>query len=113
MQTPFVEENCTIEHEGKKFEAGGSWICDCSDGHRRGVVYAKPNKGSEGGYSIGTVTTWHGEFIAIARFGKVYQGAFCKMRTVRFEIGGVKYSGRYCPDWADAVRVRSTKKVAP
>jgi hypothetical protein len=33
------------------------------------------------------------------------------MRTVRFTADGVDYVGRYGCDWAQAVRVRSTRKV--
>lgn len=101
----FVESDCTIEHEGQKFESGGAWLCHCSDGIMRGVVYAKPVKGS---YS-GTVTDWHGNHIANARFGPVYRGAFCNMRAVSFVLDGKRFYGRYCPDWAEAVRVRSSR----
>jgi len=99
----FCEKDCVIAHEGRTFEAGGAWLCDCADGYRRGVVYAKPDKSC--------VTTWHGELIAMATFGPVYRGTFCRMRSVLFEVDGVRYAGRWCPDWADAVRVRSTRKV--
>jgi hypothetical protein len=100
----FVEENCTITHEGKEFISGGAWIADCTDGYRRGVVYASPTKKC--------VTDWHGNKIADAVFGPIYQGNYCKMQSVSFIVDGVKFSGRYCPDWACAVRVRSTKRVS-
>ena len=110
----FVEESCTISHEGRTFEAGGAWLCDCTDGYRRGVVYAKvTNESPSGvGYSWGVVTDWHGNQIAKAEFKPTYQGNFCRMRSLSFVVDGVKFSGRWCPDWADAVRVRSTRKVA-
>lgn len=122
METTFIEENCTINHGGRTFEAGGSWLLDCTDGHRRGVVYVKhPESDRPGGpwgeyrnrypAGRGTVTTWHGETIAPAYFGSVYQGNFSRMRSVSFTVDGVTYAGRYCPDWSEAVKVRSTRKV--
>ena len=99
METTFIETDCKIEHEGKSFESGGSFICECSDGYLRGIVYAKPeNK---------TVVTWHGEVIAKAIFGRIYQGNFCKMQSVSFDLNGKRFNGRYCPDWAQMVRVRA------
>lgn len=108
----FVEQACVVEHEGQKFESSGAWLAKCSDGYMRGVVYAKPM-----GYKPysptcgGIVTDWHGNKLADAVYGRQYQGNLCKMRCVAFTVDGVKYAGRWCPDWADAVRVRSTKRV--
>ena len=95
----FIEENCVIEHEGQQFESGGAWLCECTDGYWRGVVYAKP--------SAGVVTDWHGNMIAAASFGQTYQGNFSKMRSVSFTWQGKRFTGRYCPDWADAIKVRA------
>lgn len=100
---PFVEEDCTITHEGRTFTAGGAWLADCPDGYRRGVVYANPG--------AGIVTDWHGNVIARASYGKPYQGPFCTMQSVSFVVDGILYAGRWCPDWASAVNVRSTRKV--
>lgn len=111
--TTFIEENCTITHEGQEFTSGGAWLCDCSDGYRRGVVYAKPIiRVAEGHPAHGHVTDWHGNKIADAMFGVPYRGNFCMMRSVAFELDGIKYTGRYAPDSSEAVRVRSTKRVA-
>jgi hypothetical protein len=109
----FVETDCAIEHDGKRFEAGGAWICDCTDGFRRGVVYAKPNDDKAQWACRGVVTTWHGEKIADAWFGSTYRGNYCRMRSVSFTIDGVVFTGRYCPDTSQAIRVRSTKAVRP
>ena len=120
----FVEQSCVIEHNGQQFESGGAWLCDCSDGYRRGVVYAKVDEYTEtalAAYSRfavsyprrGIVTDWHGNKIADALYGRPYRGGFgAKMRTVSFVLDGVTYTGRYGCDWSEAVRVRSTKKVA-
>lgn len=111
----FIEQNCTVEFNGSKFTSGGAHIVDCPDGFRRGVVYAKPASEalqlSPNKPCPGIVTDWHGNKITSAYFGPVYRGNFCKMRSVSFTLDGIKYTGRYCPDWATAVRVRSTKRV--
>jgi hypothetical protein len=125
-EATFIEDDCTIEHEGRTFKSGGSWLCDCSDGYRRGVVYVKPPKigydtthlrriiragGEHPRSCYGFVTTWHGEQIAGAGFGPIYQGNFCRMRAVTFTFEGVTFTGRYCPESSQAVRVKSTRKV--
>lgn len=108
----FIEQDCTVEHEGRHFTCGGAHLVDCTDGFRRGVVYAKVHARSLE-RTIGVVTDWHGAKLADCTFGPIYQGIFCRMRSVSFTLDGVRYTGRYCPDWADAVRVRSTKKIQP
>lgn len=114
MEATFVETGCVITHEGQSFESGGAFLCDCTDGYRRGVVYAKPNDDvlfkNQG--CRGVVTDWHGNKVADAILGPVYRGGFgARMRAVSFTLDGVTYMGRYGCDWADAVRVRSTVKV--
>ena len=103
--TAFVEQNCVFEHDGQSYEAGGAWLLQCIDGYRRGVVYAKPTA------TPPCVTDWHGNTISPARFGPIYNGPFCCMRSVTFTLDGVTFTGRYCPDCADAIRVRSSKPV--
>ena len=110
MSTTFVETDCMITHEGKTFESGGSYLVDCTDGYRRGVVYAKPI-GTPNTTGCPCVTTWHGEYIASAHFGREYRGNFCRMQSVSFTLDGVRYTGRYCPDWSQAVKVRSTRII--
>ena len=125
MKTPFIENDCTIRHEGKSFTSGGAWICECSDGYYHGIVYVKPDDSDTSPlangvrlYSshlrpcAGSVTTWHGERIAAAQFGARYQSTYCRMRSVSFEFNGMHFTGRYCPDTSQAVRVRARKPVA-
>jgi len=95
----FIEKDCIFELDGKKFESGGAWIVPCSDGRFRGVVYEKEEY----------VSTWHGEKIAPAKFGRVYRGKFCKMQSVSFTYEGKRFYGKYCPDWSQAIRVKSAK----
>lgn len=113
----FIEEDCTITHEGKKYTSGGSFILLCSDGKYRGVVYITNElsvHGSRGwlsGYkNIGyaDVTDWHGNKIARCSYTD-YQGNFCTMRRISFELDGRKFVGDYCPNWKNACKVRSTK----
>src|SRR3990172_12320233 len=101
---PFAENDCTFDYKDHQFPAGGAFLQPCSDGRWRGVVYVRegpPNTGA-----AGHVTTWHGDVLAIAKLGRTYRGNFCKMRSIRFTWQGLRFMGRYCPDWSEAVRVR-------
>jgi hypothetical protein len=95
------ETDCTITHEGQKFESGGAYLLPCTDGKVRGVVYVNRK--------AGTVITWHGETIARLDAYTEYRGNFCKMARISFTHEGRKFVGDFCPDWADACKVRSTK----
>ena len=101
MTTKFIETECKFTHEGKTYESGGAWIAECTDGKMRGVVYVNERKG--------IVTTWHGEKIAELDTLTDYQGNFCKMQRISFTLDGKKFIGDYCPDWAEACKVRTTK----
>lgn len=105
----FIEDNCTIEHEGESFISGGAYLLQCTDRKYRGVVYVDvSNMKNWRGYYHGKVTNWHGDFIADCRV-TYYQGNFCHMARLSFELDGRKFIGDYCPDWAQACKVRSTK----
>lgn len=103
MENTFIESDCTIELDGKKFTSGGAWLAECSDGKMRGVVYIR---NEHNGYC--DVGTWHGQKIANAKYTD-YRGNFCKMRRISFTRAGKVFVGDYCPDWADACKVRTTK----
>lgn len=96
-----LEKNCTITHEGKVYESGGAYILPCNDGKLRGVVYVRGN--------LKEVTDWHGNLIARLDTYRNYRGNFCRMARITFTYDGRKMVGEYCPDWADACKVRSTK----
>lgn len=100
MNTPYIETDCTITHEGQAFTNGGSYLLPCTDGKVRGMVYVNEKNH--------TVTTWHGEFIARCRWVN-YRGNFCNMRRVSFSLDGRNFVGDYCPDWSEVVKVRSTR----
>lgn len=102
MQKVLVnDKECTIELGGKEFTSGGAYIAQCKDLVFRGVVYVSSDKKH--------VKTWHGEIIAPIDTLRDYQGNFCKMRRVTFTLKGIKFTGDYCPDWAECVKVRSTR----
>lgn len=108
----FIEQDCTIEHEGKSYTSGGAYLVECPDGKHRGVVYvsnALSVHGSRGWLSgYADITDWHGNKIARCIYTD-YRGNFCKMRRISFELDGKKFVGDYCPDWSQACKVRSTK----
>ena len=101
----FVEKDCDFTHEGKTFEAGGSYLLPCTDGKVRGAVYIVKDKMTDEYHA----STWHGEHLAFLDTMTVYRGNFCRMCRVTFTYDGRKFIGEYCPDWADACKVRSTK----
>lgn len=109
MDTQFMETDCKITHEGREFDSGGAYILPCTDGKWRGVVYVKINNDSPTwrGVYRGTVTTWKGEKIADCS-ATYFDGNFCRMSAVSFDWNGHHFTGRYCPDWADACKVHST-----
>ena len=109
MTTPLIETDCTVTHDGQQYAAGGAVLAPCKDGRWRGAVYAHPPGHDR--QAAGSVTTWHGQRIAAAWFGRTYRGNFCRMRSVRFQWHGMTFAGRYCPDWAQVVRVRTTTTI--
>lgn len=52
----FVEQDCTIEHAGRKFTSGGAWR-----GESRALVYVSADERE--------VTTWHGERVGSCERG--------------------------------------------
>jgi hypothetical protein len=101
METGCVEKDCTIEHNGQKFENGGSFMLPCTDGKWRGLVYADWSDKPE------TVTNWHGTVKVQARYGRVYRGNMGdKRRHVWFTWQGRNYHGCWCEiDFNQAMRV--------
>jgi len=56
MNTPYVEQDCTIEFQGRKFESGGAFVSP-----DYAIGYLKFDH--EYLYATGEVTTWHGEHL--------------------------------------------------
>lgn len=76
----FIEENCVIEVEGKKFESGGAWYTD-----KRIVAYVGKKVGDGigvdryGETSRNYVTDWHGNQIG-----------YCMLKHRGWGFGGSK-----------------------
>lgn len=93
----YVEQDCTIEHEGQTFEAGGAVVtpeyaigyCDGLETHYRGTFSTD-----------GVIMSWHGavlgEVYTCRRFSnwQPHLGLWCTMFQVTAIIDGVKYTGR-------------------
>lgn len=81
---PFVEQDCTIAHEGRTFESGGAVVTD-----EFIVVYPR---------SDGKVCDWHGNVLGEAfvlsswRTPRSYMAA--RMYSFAIYIDGVRYVGR-------------------
>lgn len=101
----YVEQDCTIEHEGKTFEAGGAVVTD-----EYAIGYVKigdylhlshvDRNGRVTGDPLGTVTDWRGNYL-----GNVYScqsfrlhpssfGSQGRMFQIKAQINGIWYTGR-------------------
>lgn len=80
---PCIEKDCVIEHEGRKFESGGSVVTD-------NYLIAYPGKG-------GVLKTWHGKpigtwrIVASWRVNSAY-GSY--MHQIEATVDGITYTGR-------------------
>jgi hypothetical protein len=86
----YVEQDCTFEHEGRKFTSGGAYTSP-----EYAIGYLKFDK--EYLYATGKVNTWHGEYMGeaqiVARW-KVKSYMSDTMMQVICIINGMKYTGR-------------------
>jgi hypothetical protein len=86
----YIEKDCTVEFEGKKFTEGGAFVSPVY-----AIGYLKFDR--EYLYATGKVTTWHGEYLGeaqiVARW-KVKSYMADEMMQVICIINGVKYTGR-------------------
>lgn len=80
----YVEQDCTFEHEGRKFESGGAMVTD-----KFIVVYPR---------SDGKVCDWHGNVLGEAfvlsswRIPRSYIAS--RMYSYAVYVNGVRYIGR-------------------
>lgn len=84
METPFIETNCTVEHNGQKFTAGGAAVTD-----KECIAYlAKAN----------VLTDWHGNPIGTYRIASVWKTPRSYvsdvMCAVHATVNGKLYKGR-------------------
>ena len=80
---PFVEKDCTIEFQGKKFEAGGAFV---SETH----IIAYPGKN-------GVLNDWHGNAIGTwksVRSWKVRSYVGTTMHQIEATVKNTVYTGR-------------------
>jgi hypothetical protein len=84
VTVPYVEQDCTIEHEGRTFKAGGAIITD-------GFIIAYPD-------ADGKLNDWHGQQIGTYRVLSSWltPRSFIANRMYSYEcfVNGVRYVGR-------------------
>lgn len=85
METPYIEKECTIEHEGQTFESGGAVI---TDSYVIGYMSSDMRQ----------VTTWHGEVISenvrVTAKWPIRSYVSSHMYQVRAFINGKWFTGR-------------------
>lgn len=93
----YIEKDCIIEHEGRKFESGGAVIAN-----GQAILYAYEKDKAVG--------TWHGDKKYPAYYGHEWRSCFGdKRQSVYFSIDNVKYYGVYYKSGSDIVRARAIK----
>lgn len=83
QETHYVETDCTITHEGRKFESGGAVVTP-------DVIVAYPAKD-------GTLTDWHGRPLGTYRITsswRVESYIGSHMHQIEAQVNGVTYTGR-------------------
>jgi hypothetical protein len=103
MVKEFMEEECEIELQGKKFSSGGAYLGKRIDtGLHEGFFYAYPKEGKVG--------NWKGDKKVPAYFGTEWISNMGDTRQhVEFTWDGVKLSGTYYKSSGDVVRVKEVK----
>lgn len=99
----FIEQDCTITHEGHSFTSGGSWLMTNSKtGKMQGILYASPETNE--------VTSWDGSLRIPAYFGKVFQGNMSRRQYCWFTYAGKHFVGiNYSVDWQECISVKEIK----
>ena len=98
MNTPYVETECTVEHNGRKFESGGAVVTP-----ERIIAYpGKPIGDGMGCDKFGPTSRrelcdWHGNVIGTCVFAsswpvRSYLGS--RMYQIYATVNGVTYTGR-------------------
>lgn len=103
-QGTFMDTDCTIEFQGKKFTSGGAFIgVNKETGKMGGQVYV--NEGKK------TVGNWDGSIKVNCYLGKSwYSNMGDRRRSVWFRYSGKFFYGvLYSADWRELVSVREVK----
>lgn len=85
MTQPFVEQDCTIEHDGRKYTSGGAIVTE-----DRITAYVGKD---------GVVTDWHGNPIGtyvIASSWPIQSYISRDMYAIHATVNGKLYKGRGC-----------------
>lgn len=104
FNSQFLEDNCTIEIDGKSFTSGGSFIGK----HRKtgllgGCLYAYPKENKIG--------SWNGEIKIPCKFKNQWLSNMGDTRQlIYFEYKGHKFWGIYYKSSGDLVRIKEVKK---
>lgn len=84
MNTPYVEQDCTVEHEGRKFTNGGAVVTP-------DFIIAYPGKD-------GVLKDWHGNVLgtwrAVATWNTPRSYVSSTMSQIEARVGGLIYTGR-------------------
>lgn len=107
----FVENNCSIEFEGKKFTSGGAWLAIRKDtGKMAGQVYVTSEETSPGCYRY-FAQSWDGSIKVNAIVGDIWTSNFGdRRRSVWFRYQGRYFHGVWCSfDWTQLVTVKEVK----
>lgn len=90
MELPYIETDCIIGHEGRKFESGGAVVTD-----DRVIGYLK---GGERRGDRGIVTDWHGNqlgtYVVTSRWSTPNSFLSSTRIAVSMQINGKLYYGR-------------------
>ena len=80
----YIETDCTIEHEGHKFESGGAVVTET-------YIIAYPG-------ANGVLNDWHGKPLgtwrAVASWPTPRSFVASRMYQIEARVGGVTYTGR-------------------
>jgi hypothetical protein len=109
MDTPFIETDCNITHEGKTFEAGGAVITPehaivylasdpipTPDRMRSGRQFfpSRPRPAACGTPWHGTLTDWHGNKVGTYAPQSTFFQRGARMYAISARINGQDYYGR-------------------
>jgi hypothetical protein len=88
----YVEQDCTFEHAGRKFEAGGAVVTD-----KFITAYLKAMCSWSSHEHSGILTDWHGKQIGTYRVlssWPIHSFITDRMYSVECFVNGVRYVGR-------------------
>jgi hypothetical protein len=99
MQTPYIETDCTIEHEGRKFTSGGAVVTEDYVVAYVGqtIDHVLGNPPYTGMFSRRNLTDWHGNVIGTCSFTaswRISSWQSDRMYQIWATVNGVRYTGR-------------------